>query len=81
MSTDPGADPVDLSDGVSHREPGAPAGEAAATGDAGPRSGLDPGEIQDAIRALTILTPNQRAAVLLHDLEGFTSPEVGDSSG
>ena len=43
--------------------------------------GLDPGEIQDAIRALTILTPNQRAAVLLHDLEGFTSPEVGQLLG
>ncbi len=42
-----------------------------------PVPGLDPGEIQDVIRALATLTPNQRAAVLLHDLEGFTSPEVG----
>jgi RNA polymerase sigma factor (sigma-70 family) len=39
--------------------------------------GLDPGEIQDVIRGLARLSPNQRAAVLLHDLEGFTSPEVG----
>jgi RNA polymerase sigma-70 factor (ECF subfamily) len=39
--------------------------------------GLDPGEIQDVIRALVRLSPNQRAAVLLHDLEGFTGPEVG----
>jgi RNA polymerase sigma-70 factor (ECF subfamily) len=43
--------------------------------------GLDPGEIQDVIRALATLTPNQRAAVLLHDLEGFTSPEVGPLLG
>jgi RNA polymerase sigma-70 factor (ECF subfamily) len=41
-----------------------------------PVPGLDPGEIQDVIRALASLTPNQRAAVLLHDLEGFTSPEA-----
>jgi RNA polymerase sigma-70 factor (ECF subfamily) len=39
--------------------------------------GLDPGEIQDVIRALAQLSPNQRAAVLLYDLEGFTGPEVG----
>jgi RNA polymerase sigma-70 factor (ECF subfamily) len=39
--------------------------------------GIDPGEIQDVIRGLTLLSPNQRAAVLLHDLEGFTGPEVG----
>jgi RNA polymerase sigma-70 factor (ECF subfamily) len=41
-----------------------------------PVPGLDPGEIQDVIRALASLTPNQRAAVLLHDLEGFTGPEA-----
>ena len=42
-----------------------------------PVPGLDPGEVQDVIRALAILSPNQRAAVLLHDLEGFPSREVG----
>jgi RNA polymerase sigma-70 factor (ECF subfamily) len=41
-----------------------------------PVPGLDPGEIQDVIRALAMLSANQRSAVLLHDLEGFTSPEV-----
>jgi len=41
-----------------------------------PAPGLDPGEIQDVIRALAILSRNQRAAVLLHDLEGFPGPEV-----
>lgn len=41
-----------------------------------PVPGLDPGEIQDVIRALAVLSPNQRAAVLLHDLEGFTGHEV-----
>jgi len=41
-----------------------------------PVPGLDPGEIQDVIRALAILSPNQRAAVLLYDLEGFTGLEV-----
>jgi len=29
------------------------------------------------LRALGNLSPNQRAAVLLHDEEGFTGPEVG----
>lgn len=41
-----------------------------------PVPGLDPGEIQDVIRALATLSPNQRAAVLLHDLEGFSGLEV-----
>jgi RNA polymerase sigma factor (sigma-70 family) len=41
-----------------------------------PVPGLDPAEVQDAIRALAVLSRNQRAAVLLHDLEGFTSLEV-----
>jgi RNA polymerase sigma-70 factor (ECF subfamily) len=41
-----------------------------------PVPGLDPGEIQDVIRALAVLSPNQRAAVLLHDLEGFPGREV-----
>jgi len=39
--------------------------------------GLDPAEVQDVLRALGNLSPNQRAAVLLHDEEGFTGPEVG----
>lgn len=42
-----------------------------------PVPGIDPGEIQDVIRALAELSPNQRAAVVLHDQEGFTGPEVG----
>lgn len=42
-----------------------------------PVPGIDPGEIQDVIRALAALSPNQRAAVVLHDQEGFTGPEVG----
>jgi RNA polymerase sigma-70 factor, ECF subfamily len=41
-----------------------------------PVPGIDPSEIQDLIRGLALLSANQRAAVLLHDLEGFTSPEV-----
>lgn len=41
-----------------------------------PVPGLDPGEIQDVIRALAALSPNQRAAVLLHDLEGYSGLEV-----
>jgi RNA polymerase sigma-70 factor (ECF subfamily) len=41
-----------------------------------PVPGLDPGEIQDVIGGLARLSPNQRASVLLHDLEGFTSLEV-----
>jgi RNA polymerase sigma-70 factor (ECF subfamily) len=39
--------------------------------------GLDPAEVQDVLRALGRLSRNQRAAVLLHDEEGFTGPEVG----
>jgi RNA polymerase sigma-70 factor (ECF subfamily) len=46
-----------------------------------PVPGLDPGEIQDVMRALATLSTNQRAAVLLHDLEGFTSLEVGRMLG
>jgi RNA polymerase sigma-70 factor (ECF subfamily) len=39
--------------------------------------GIDPAEVQDVLVALGSLSANQRAAVLLHDEEGFTSPEVG----
>lgn len=46
-----------------------------------PVPGLDPGEVQDVIRALAVLSPNQRAAVLLHDLEGFTSLEAARMLG
>jgi RNA polymerase sigma-70 factor (ECF subfamily) len=46
-----------------------------------PVPGLDPGEIQDVMRALSTLSANQRAAVLLHDLEGFTSLEVARMLG
>jgi RNA polymerase sigma-70 factor (ECF subfamily) len=43
--------------------------------------GLDPAEVQDVLRALGRLSRNQRAAVLLHDEEGFTGPEVGKLLG
>ena len=46
-----------------------------------PVPGLDPGEIQDVIRALAVLSPNQRAAVLLHDLEGFPAREIAPLLG
>jgi len=42
-----------------------------------PVPGIDPVEVHDVISALWTLSPNQRAAVLLHDQEGFTAPEVG----
>ena len=42
-----------------------------------PAPGIDPGEVQDVLKALGALSTNQRAAVLLHDEEGFTGPEVG----
>jgi RNA polymerase sigma-70 factor, ECF subfamily len=42
-----------------------------------PVPGIDPAEVQDVLRALEGLSPNQRASVLLHDEEGFTGPEVG----
>jgi RNA polymerase sigma-70 factor, ECF subfamily len=42
-----------------------------------PAPGIDPGEVQDVLKALSALSTNQRAAVLLHDEEGFTGPEVG----
>jgi RNA polymerase sigma-70 factor (ECF subfamily) len=42
-----------------------------------PVPGIDPGEVQDVVRALGELSTNQRAAILLHDEEGFTGPEVG----
>jgi RNA polymerase sigma-70 factor, ECF subfamily len=42
-----------------------------------PSPGIDPLDVQGILAALVQLSPNQRAAVLLHDEEGFTSPEVG----
>jgi RNA polymerase sigma-70 factor, ECF subfamily len=42
-----------------------------------PSPGIDPFEVQEILEALAQLSPNQRAAVLLHDEEGFTGPEVG----
>ena len=39
--------------------------------------GIDPGEVHDVLRALGELSTNQRAAILLHDEEGFTGPEIG----
>ena len=41
-----------------------------------PTPGVDVADIADVLRALRVLSPNQRAAVLLHDLEGFTGPEI-----
>jgi len=46
-----------------------------------PVPGIDPAEVQDVLSALWTLSPNQRAAVLLHDQEGFTAPEVGQLIG
>ena len=42
-----------------------------------PVPGMDPADVQDVLSALWTLSPNQRAAVVLHDQEGFTAPEVG----
>jgi RNA polymerase sigma factor (sigma-70 family) len=42
-----------------------------------PSPGIDPFDVQEILGALAHLSPNQRAAVLLHDEEGFTGPEVG----
>jgi RNA polymerase sigma factor (sigma-70 family) len=41
-----------------------------------PVPGLDPADVQDVLSALGRISPNQRAAVILHDEEGFTGPEV-----
>jgi RNA polymerase sigma-70 factor (ECF subfamily) len=37
--------------------------------------------MHDVFRALGTLSPNQRASVLLHDSEGFTSVEIGRMLG
>jgi RNA polymerase sigma-70 factor (ECF subfamily) len=42
-----------------------------------PVPGIDPLDVQELLDALGQLSPHQRAAVLLHDEQGFTSPEVG----
>jgi RNA polymerase sigma-70 factor (ECF subfamily) len=42
-----------------------------------PAPGIDPVDVQEILAAIRTLSPNQRAAVLLHDEEGFTGPEVG----
>jgi RNA polymerase sigma factor (sigma-70 family) len=41
-----------------------------------PVPGIDPFDVHDVLAALATLTYNQRAAVLLHDEEGMTAPEV-----
>ena len=46
-----------------------------------PVPGIDPGDVQEILAALATLSPKQRAAVLLHDQEGFTSPEVAKLLG
>jgi RNA polymerase sigma-70 factor (ECF subfamily) len=42
-----------------------------------PAPGIDPLDVQELLAALRQLSPHQRAAVLLHDEEGLTGPEVG----
>lgn len=46
-----------------------------------PAPGIDPLDVQELLAALRQLSPHQRAAVLLHDEEGFTGPEVGRMLG
>jgi RNA polymerase sigma-70 factor, ECF subfamily len=46
-----------------------------------PVPGIDPVEIRAIVDALRQLTPNQRAAVVLHDEEGMTTAEVADLLG
>jgi RNA polymerase sigma factor (sigma-70 family) len=41
-----------------------------------PVPGIDPLEVREVLEALATLTLNQRAAVVLHDQEGMTAPEV-----
>ena len=36
---------------------------------------------KDLLRALALLKPLQREVVLLHDLEGWTHPEIGEALG
>ena len=43
--------------------------------------GIDPTDAHEILAALAQLSPKQRAAVLLHDEEGFTSPEVATLLG
>ena len=42
-----------------------------------PIPGIDVLDVQELLVALGRLSPHQRAAVLLHDADGFTGPEVG----
>ena len=46
-----------------------------------PSPGIDPFDVQEILAALARLSPNQRAAVLLHDEEGFTGPGGGTALG
>jgi len=46
-----------------------------------PVPGLDPADVQELLDALRTLSRNQRAAVLLHDEEGFTTFEVARMLG
>ncbi len=46
-----------------------------------PVPGIDPTDAHEILAALARLSPKQRAAVLLHDEEGFTSPEVASLLG
>jgi RNA polymerase sigma-70 factor (ECF subfamily) len=46
-----------------------------------PAPGLDPAEVRDIVVALRALPDRQRAAVILHDQEGFTGPEIARMLG
>jgi RNA polymerase sigma-70 factor, ECF subfamily len=46
-----------------------------------PIPGVDPAEVADLLAALSQLADRQRAAVILHDQEGFTAPEIGAMLG
>lgn len=43
--------------------------------------GVDPAEVREILEALATLSLNQRAAVVLHDQEGMTAPEVAHLLG
>ncbi len=46
-----------------------------------PVPGIEPSDVEEILRAVATLSANQRAAVLLHDQEGFSAAEVGTLLG
>ena len=46
-----------------------------------PRTPSTVGMRKDLLHALSLLTPSQREVVLLHDLEGWTHREIGETLG